>query len=146
VLGWVAAAGARDALCGGGLGEGRVHPNPDPERVVKGRRPPRLPPRAFDPARPGMLIPAFARTVRLLADSDGKDPLTGETLMKRALDRWAGGYGLADAPEEDAARRGLKRPAVHLHSPPAGLDWNDVLVRVNREIAARVAASERGRA
>ncbi|MCW5581166.1 MAG: hypothetical protein KIS72_07490 [Luteimonas sp.] len=61
--------------------------------------------------RPGIVLPDVVRAVELYADADSRDPLTAERLVRRGARRFE--------------RRGL---AVRIVRPPAGLDFNDVLV------------------
>lgn len=89
-------------LAGSGIGEGGPHPT----RTGK-----RLPSPIPDPDRPGLVLPDVVRRVILLADADAGDPDTAEVLLQRGARRFAGA-GLA----------------VSIARPPAGCDFNDVLL------------------
>lgn len=90
-------------LAGGGLGQGRPHPQ------ARGRF---LPSIAPDPERPGFLPPPGITRFTWWADGDGKDPLAADCIIRRG-----------------AVRFGQAGVALAVTKPPPGLDWNDVLTR-----------------
>jgi len=90
-------------LAGGGLGQGRPHPD---------RRGKFLPSIAPDPARPGWIPPPGVRRVTWFADGDGKDPAAADAIIRRG-----------------AVRFGQAGVALAVAKAPSGMDWNDVLTR-----------------
>ena len=87
-------------LAGAGLGRGPEHPK------INGRRLPSLKP---DPERPGVVLPTSIKKLILLQDADGKDPLSTEHFMRRAVGKFS--------------RAGVK---VSVAVPEAGKDFNDM--------------------
>jgi len=90
-------------LAGAWLGRGPRHPSPK-------RRGQRLPSTEPDPARPGVLPPAWASYALVCADGDGKDPPTQRYLEALAVEKF---------------RRAMGRAGVA--KPPEGRDFNDLV-------------------
>ena len=86
-------------LAGAGDGQGNPHPDQSDKR---------LPSEAPDMKRPAFLPPVGTRELIIMADNDGKDPLIGRAITRRAARRFN--------------RMGLK---VKVCWPPRGEDFND---------------------
>jgi len=94
-------------LAGGGRGRGRPHPDgPGPDG-----RPRRLPSPRTDPDRPGVILPATVRLVRIAEDADNGDPAAADCLYARVAARWT------------AEGRRVER-----YRPAPGTDFNDMLM------------------
>ncbi len=90
-------------LAGGGLGRGERHPK------IEGVLLPSVIP---DPDRPGFVLPSYVKTVTVLADADGADPLATACLVKRA-----------------AAKFRARGHRVRIAWPVEGKDFNDMVQR-----------------
>lgn len=90
-------------MAGSGDASQRGHRHPERDGV-------RLPARAPDMDRPGIVLPSHVEELVLIADGDSGDPLSADCLLTRAAVR---------------ARREGRR--VRILRPPAGTDFNDVL-------------------
>lgn len=122
VVGALAAAGRRVVSCsalslgnlaGKGMGQGPPHP----------QRPGHLPSAEPRMDAPGIVLPAQVRRWTILADADGRDPLSTAAMVRRAAARWR--------------RQGL---AVRIAWPEAGTDFNDMAAQgaTARHLMARI--------
>lgn len=114
VVGVLAKAGRRVASCsalslgnmaGAGVGRGRPHPD-------AGRAGQFLPSTVPHMTRPGIRIPDGVAEITILADNDGRDPVSTEALVNRAAARWR--------------REGY---IVRVAWPRRGMDFNDMVAR-----------------
>ena len=96
----------KDHLAGGGVGQGRPHP--DGLRDRRGRVL-RLPSHHPDPQRPGVILPREVVTVGIGEDADSKDRPSVEAIYRRASTRFA-----------------MAGFEVRRFRPPAGMDFNDL--------------------
>lgn len=106
------AAGSLGAICGAGLGRGPRRRADDPryDRMTPATH--FLPSPVPDMERPGVRLPDAVRELLLLRENDAGDPPAYETQLARAIERFR--------------REGR---IVRVASPPAGMDFNDVLMR-----------------
>lgn len=97
-------------IAGKGVGKGARRARSDPRRDKKGHW--RLPSDVPDMDSPGLILPDECESITICADGDGKDPPAADALLRRAEARWRA--------------QGLR---VSVAKPPAGMDFNDLLLK-----------------